>query len=331
MPDSRSSTTLRCHTKIVIKHAEICAVALLLLLGSCSGPRVGGFVERAAFAADVRRATGLTFVRSIRTGTPSADGGARPSGVLVLPSEEIVVVDEDRGRAARFTLGGRFLAYLEAPGAFRASGAALGPGLSVYLLDSIGSTVYRFDSTGQVAGKSHVSTPGTQLSALCFGKAGLAYMSDQDADEIVVIDMGVETEDRFGGFGTGRGMFIDPAGLAVDEKNRLYVCDSGNARVQMLDRWGGVLNVWPLKGDGCTARPKAVAVDRWGNMFITDEGCDCLRVIDATGVETVRLEGKGPGLGFVESPGGLDVYGESLFVADPVEGVIQVFGIVYES
>ena len=47
-------------------------------------------------------------------------------------------------------------------------------------------------------------------------------------------------------------------------------------------------------------------------------------------METVSIKGRGPGLGFLSDPAGLVVHDGKLLVADPVEGAIQVFDIVYE-
>jgi sugar lactone lactonase YvrE len=116
----------------------------------------------------------------------------------------------------------------------------------------------------------------------------------------------------------------------VDEKDRLYVCDAGNARIQVLDQWGAVAEVYSLKGNGCTPAPNAVAVDRWGNMFVTDAGCSCLRIMDASGAETFRLQGAGPGVSFTKEPEWLDLLDGRLYVADRAGGAVQVFEIRYE-
>ena len=306
------------------------AIVVAALCGACSTSRLGGVVERSSFAGEARRATGLSFVRSVQVSFPGTAGRPSPSGVLSLPGDELVVVDEDRGRAGLFSEDGRFISFLEAPGAFRASEAAVGPGLGVYLMDSLGSRVYRFDSLGRLAGEAFAITEESRFVDLCLDKLGTAYLSDAENDEIIVLGAGYGAQGRLGGLGTQEGMFVDPAGLAVDEQNRLYVCDAGNSRVQVLDQWGAVVAVWPIAGDGCRPRPRAIALDRWGNAFITDQGCECLRVVDAAGVETFRLEGSGPGLGFTGNPNGLDVHRGKLFVADAVEGAIQVFDITYE-
>lgn len=302
----------------------------LLLASACSGPRLGGVVERSAFSGVERAAKGLAYARTLRISFPGTGVRAKPSRVLALPSEQLVVVDGDRGWAGLFDLDGRFLAYLDAPGAFRPSAAALGPGLTIYLLDSDAGSLYRYDATGRLTGQVAVGNEGSSFVDVCFDKSGAAYLSDRIEDKIHVSHGEAWSESGLGGFGSGSGMFIDPSGLDVDEKDRLYVCDTGNSRIQVLDQWGGVAEIFPLKDDGCRPLPRSVAVDRWGNMFVTDAGCFCLRIMDRSGAETFRLQGTGPGLSFTKEPDGLDVSEGKLYVADRDGGAVQVFDIRYE-
>jgi DNA-binding beta-propeller fold protein YncE len=314
----------------MLKSLGISIITTILCLTACSGPRLGAVVERSAFAGGGKEVTGLTYVRSVRVEFPRAGGPSKPSCVLATPGGELVVVDGETGRAGRFELDGRFVSYLEAPGAFSPSAAALGPGLSIYLLDSFGGDICRYDATGQLAGRVSVREESSRLIDICFDKAGTAYVTDREEDVVHVLHGDAWAESGLGGFGAGPGMLIDPGGVDVDAQDRIYVCDAGNSRVQVLDQWGGVLGVWPVNGDDCEARPGDVAVDRWGNAFVTDTGCSCLRVLNASGVETFRLEGDGPGLRFTESPGGIDVVDGRLYVADSIAAAIQVFDIRYE-
>jgi len=307
-----------------------CAANLLLCLLSlsCSGAKLGGVLESSAFVAQDRPVESLRFSRSIPV--RAVGGGAfRPSDVVVLPSGSLVAVDESRGRAAVFREDGSLEAYLETPPTFRPSIVARARRLEIYLMDRFASSLYRFDSRGRPAGAVSLAEGRRRFAGACVDKAGRLYASDQENDEVIVLDPAGGGTVSFGGLGDAPGEFDDPAGLAVDQRNRLYVCDAGNSRIQVTDRWGGVFAVWLLSGPGCVPRPKAIAVDGWGNAFVTDTGCKCLRVLRPSGAEVLRIEGSGPGLGFTREPGGLDLSGEELLVADPAAGAIQVFEIVY--
>ena len=75
-----------------------------------------------------------------------------------------------------------------------------------------------------------------------------------------------------GGYGAAEGLFIKPAGLAVDQEGNLYVADSGNHRVQKFDPNGVFLaQVGGLgTGNGQFNEPWGLAVDAQGNLYVAD-------------------------------------------------------------
>jgi len=75
-----------------------------------------------------------------------------------------------------------------------------------------------------------------------------------------------------GGYGAAQGLFIKPAGLAVDQEGNLYVADSGNHRVQKFDRDGLFLAEvgGTGSGNGQFNEPWGVAVDAQGNVYVAD-------------------------------------------------------------
>jgi len=75
-----------------------------------------------------------------------------------------------------------------------------------------------------------------------------------------------------GGYGAAQGLFIRPAGLAVDQEGNVFVADSGNHRVQKFDRDGLFLaQVGGLgSGNGQFNEPWGVALDAQGNLYVAD-------------------------------------------------------------
>jgi DNA-binding CsgD family transcriptional regulator/DNA-binding beta-propeller fold protein YncE len=75
-----------------------------------------------------------------------------------------------------------------------------------------------------------------------------------------------------------------PAGLAIDQKENLYIADSGNNRIRMVDRRTGIIDT--IAGSGDTASlslPYGVAVGADGRIVIADTGNNRLREITASG------------------------------------------------
>ena len=75
-----------------------------------------------------------------------------------------------------------------------------------------------------------------------------------------------------GGYGAAQGLFIKPAGLAVDQDGNLYVADSGNNRVQKFDRDGRFLAQvgGPGAGNGQFNEPWGLALDAQGDLYVAD-------------------------------------------------------------
>jgi sugar lactone lactonase YvrE len=129
--------------------------------------------------------------------------------------------------------------------------------------------------------------------------------------------------------GDDPGHFRNPAALATDNAGHLIVCDTGNHRLQKLDRDGNVL--WVRggqersgRGRGGTAAseflsPRAVATDAEGFIYVCDSHNCRVKKYDPEGTLMLIFgaqgsdEGQFGGMG----PEGIDVDDEGLiFVAD---------------
>lgn len=53
---------------------------------------------------------------------------------------------------------------------------------------------------------------------------------------------------KFGGRGTGPGKFLNACSLGASSKE-IFVCETGNARIQVVDRWGRHLSMWEREED----------------------------------------------------------------------------------
>ncbi len=73
--------------------------------------------------------------------------------------------------------------------------------------------------------------------------------------------------------------------------------DTLNARVQKLDRQGHVLQVIGSLGEtlGQMVRPKGIAVDRAGRLYVADAATDSVQIFDPDGRLLLMLGGPGAG------------------------------------
>lgn len=112
-----------------------------------------------------------------------------------------------------------------------------------------------------------------------------------------------------GGPGVATRTGLDPAGLAIDARDTLYISDTGTARVWKVSSGGaiGALAGTGLRGslgDGGAAidaqlgQPTALAVDAQGNVFIADTSNDNVRkVSEPAGTITTAVGNGTPGSG----------------------------------
>lgn len=85
-----------------------------------------------------------------------------------------------------------------------------------------------------------------------------------DNARIVVFDKSGKYRREFGKKGTGPGEFDQPHGLAFDDKERLFVADRSNDRVQILDKNGTFIEEWRQ-----FSRPSGVYI-RDGMIYVAD-------------------------------------------------------------
>jgi sugar lactone lactonase YvrE len=121
-----------------------------------------------------------------------------------------------------------------------------------------------------------------------------------------------------------------PVGLAVDASGNLLIADSYNDVIRKVDTNGIITKlagsgIYGYAGDGGPATNAAmetvngVAVDAFGNLFISDHDRSVIRKVDTNGIIT-SVTG-------VYAPDGLAVDAAgNLFIADPHENMIKEVG-----
>jgi DNA-binding beta-propeller fold protein YncE len=120
----------------------------------------------------------------------------------------------------------------------------------------------------------------------------VAYLPE--TREIVLIDGGVKkTLVREGKL---QGQVRAPRGIFVDNKGMIYVADTGNDRVQVLNPDGSYSNMFGESGtgDGEFRAPMSVAVNAKGNIYVADSRNKKIKAFSQDGI---FLFAAGPVLG----------------------------------
>ena len=156
----------------------------------------------------------------------------------------------------------------------------------------------------------------------------LAYVSPRG--EFQLVTLAGATQSGYADGARSAARFNDPAGIAVDLNENLVVADRGNHVIRAVTRDGFATTIAGMAGqsglrDGDAAqalfnRPAGIAVDPWGNIFVTEEGNRSVRKIAPNGrVTTVA----GPDAGLV-APAMLAIDANGvLWIADPGNGTLR--------
>ncbi len=200
-----------------------------------------------------------------------------------------------------------------------------------------------FSGDGGPATAAHLFFP----CGMTFDGSGNMYICDQDNGRIRMVDP-TGTISTFAGDGAygfvdnviaSGAEFRNPTGIVLDKSGNMYICDQGNFRVRKIDNVTGVITTVAgngtagFSGDGGPATnaelnyPDDIAVDGYGNLYITDESNYRVRMVDTMGnISTIAGTGvagfSGDGGPAVDAklavPEGIkaDAAG-NLFIADP--------------
>ncbi|MGE5111983.1 MAG: SMP-30/gluconolactonase/LRE family protein [Acidobacteriaceae bacterium] len=168
------------------------------------------------------------------------------------------------------------------------------------------------------------------LTGLVIDDSDRLYAADSGMRRIIVFDPQHKAE------GTISQGLRDPGGMAIDNENRLlYVTDAELDQVlvydadppyKLLRKMGTPNSEHRLTSQGDFSKPTNVAVDKDGNVYVSDTWNDRIQVFDADG-QFIRAFGKaGDGPGYFARPKGIAIDSDGhVWVADAVQNRVQVF------
>ncbi|MEN8008393.1 MAG: SMP-30/gluconolactonase/LRE family protein [Candidatus Krumholzibacteriota bacterium] len=206
---------------------------------------------------------------------------------------------------------------LDTPVALAAGGEA------VFVTDSGNGTVYRLDEDDLEPWVSEGLARPTGLAVSADGET--VFVVDTGDHKIKVFDLDGHLQGEIGGRGD-TDVDLNYPTFATGAGNGFLVNDTLNYRMKKFAGTGDLLEAFGEEGNGpgTFSRPKGVAEDDAGHIWVVDALFDNIQIFDATGRLLLIVGGSGQAPGEFWSPAGIGMKDGLVYVADTFNNRIQV-------
>lgn len=298
------------------------AVAVCLLSG-CGGPGRGDEVASPVFFPPAPEQPRLQFLKSFSG--PADLGAAGPGGFekfvlgeaeqqggintpygLAMVDGKIYVCDVGRRRIEVLDLPNRSFGYLtEDRRLVNPVNIHVEDDGTKYVADPTTGAVFVFDASDTLAAIMGRDLGISPLDVAVHGP--YCYVTDFKSNQVVVLDKTTGREvNRIGQAGTADDQFQRIGDLAFGPRGHLYVTDKFKAKIFEFDPAGKLVRTLGRLGDNIDefVRPKGIAIDRDGRIWVVDAGVSISGSIWSTEVAKI-YDQQGRLLLFFGGPGNL--------------------------
>lgn len=221
-----------------------------------------------------------------------------PSSIAVDSFGSLLIADTGNNRVQKFDATGHFLLEFGGLGVVGAGldrpTDAVENSLSIYVVDSMNERVLEFGQEGRFISVcfSKDMLGGSERSLaprrLAFSESGYAFLTDIEADGVIVLSRFWEPISVIGGFGSAEGRFSDPLGLTCTRAGQVLVSDSGNGRLEILDTLGNFVASLQVCSGRALCEPVDVDTGPDGSLYIVDRAGRKVQIFNSD--KTFRCE-----------------------------------------
>jgi len=239
----------------------------------------------------------------------------------------VYVFDKPAGKLEIWDMarsGSRFLAPI---------GIALGAQGEILVADAELHSVFRLDRKGKPIGEFGRDVLKRPTGLARDAQRGQVYVADTHAHDIKVFSDDGKLLKVIGRRGESDTEFNAPTHLAF-AFDKLYVTDTLNSRIQILDAHGNMVRKFGQRGlyVGNLVRPKGVAVDTKENIYVIESLYDNLLVFDSQGRTLLALGGTGNKAGEFYLPSGVWTDSNNqIYISDMFNGRVTVLQLLGET
>ncbi len=283
-------------------------------------------INRIATLPELRSNQPPRFLGNISGPEPGAAMNG-PLSVAVDGRGKVYVADSGNHRVQVYDPNGRLLLQFGELGSGEGqlnypNAIAVNRGL-VYVAEVNNLRIQVFDSEGRFVRFLNQETTGLPMAplALAFDEGGNLYVANRSG-EVFILDPEGKAVGRFARPGALEGHLSYPNGIAVGG-GKIYVADSGNARVQVFDREGKLLQV----GNVGLSLPRGIGLDSRGRLYVVDTFGNFVAVYDQDFRLQFTFGKRGLENGELNFPNQLAMGpGDKVYVADRENNRVAVFG-----
>ncbi len=296
----------------------------------------GQLLGEANFKSKTEDANGLRSALRWLSGLLAGDAAPielqRPQSGVVDAAGRIYVSDVGRGAIYVFdTVAGELHIWDKADGLANFAnpvGLALGANGELLVADAQLGYVVRLDHNGNSRGRIGKGLLRRPTGIAYDPRGKRIYVADTYAHDIKVFDDEGRLVKTIGHRGEGAGEFNYPTYLAF-ARGELYVTDTMNSRIQVFGEEGEVSKLhFGSRGLylGNLVRPKGVAVDSEGNIYVVESYYDHLLIFNPKGKLLLAIGGTGLEVGQFYLPAGVWVdRNNRVYVADMFNARVVLF------
>ncbi len=203
----------------------------------------------------------------------------------------------------------------------------------LFVADAQLHSITCYDPSGELVARFGADSLGRPGGIAIDRQRNRLYVADAKESHIAVFD--TKKFALIGYFGapskppnSEKGTFSGPTNIALDRHGNIYVADTLNCRVQILNPAGKFVRMFGTQGDrpGEFIRPKGIAVDSEGHVYVADAEFNNFQVLSPEGQPLLAVGVIGSAPGEFTLIAGLHIDSrDRIYTTEMFVGRVQVF------
>lgn len=191
----------------------------------------------------------------------------------------------------------------------------------IYVCDLYSNKVKVFRHTGEFAG-FFIEYPKMMPTSIAIDSNFNLWITDKNDDTVKVFSIDNNLKMIIGKSGSGKKEFKTPLDIKI-LGDRVYVLDSGNARMQVFNLMGNYLYDFGITGidDGKLYCPNSFSFDKDGNLWITESCLKRVQIFDKNGKFIKKVLDKFGAIGTIEN------YDNYMIISNLDDNKIYIFDL----